>query len=113
MQRATATPGLVRYASARASAAPLPHATGTGCAGCCAAFACYDPEPADDSKRAGRRRTVQLDKLSVDACDMLAALTRADPEMRPTAHACLQLPFVAEAAGTRTDGTGGKWRWQR
>jgi hypothetical protein len=36
VQRATATPGLVRYASARASAAPLPHATGTGCAGCCA-----------------------------------------------------------------------------
>ena len=38
-------------------------------ADCCAAFACYDPKPANDSEQAGRRRTVQLDKLSVDACD--------------------------------------------
>ena len=78
------------------------------CASCCAAFACYEPEPADNSERAGRRRTVQLDKLSVDACDMLAALTRADPEMRPTADACLQLPFVANAAGSCASGTDGR-----
>ena len=86
-------------------------------ASCCAALACYEPEPADNSQRAGRRRTVQLDKLSVDACDMLAALTRADPEMRPTADACLQLPFVANAAAEavpreRMDGTGA-WRCQK
>ena len=77
-------------------------------AGCCAAFGCYNPEPADDSERAGGRRTVQLGKLSVDACDMLATLTRADPEMRPTADACLQLPFVAEAAGSCASGTDGR-----
>ena len=53
---------------------------------------------------------MQLDKLSVDACDMLAALTRADPEMRPTAHACLQLPFVANAAGSCALGTDGRNR---
>ena len=64
-----------------------------GAAGCCCGGG-------GGGRPAPKRRAVRLEELSPEAREMLSALTRADPAMRPTVDTCLALPFLAGSVGT-------------